>query len=194
MCVCVCVRACVRACVCVCFTAVHKIIKCLSNHSCFSVKAHDHIPWFQSFLAWFSKLFSEDFPGYSFPKIPHSFCCSVTWNGPSLFYRNAIYLLLTSPYFSAPKLPCKQDDLAALFLYYYSCFPIWNALSILVFKTTQVVANSKLFISKLNHSNYLYQPFTSVYWVGQKVQLCFPIRCYRKTWTNFLANPINRMR
>ena len=28
------------------------------------------------------------------------------------------------------------------------------------------------------------------YWIGQKVHLRFPIRCYDKTQTNFLANPI----
>ena len=29
-----------------------------------------------------------------------------------------------------------------------------------------------------------------IYWVGQKVCLDFSIRCYGKTWINFLANPI----
>ena len=31
------------------------------------------------------------------------------------------------------------------------------------------------------------------YWVGQKVHSGFSIRCYRKTQTKLLANPINRM-
>ena len=29
-----------------------------------------------------------------------------------------------------------------------------------------------------------------MYWVGQKIHLGFPVRCYRKTQTNFLVNPI----
>ena len=29
-----------------------------------------------------------------------------------------------------------------------------------------------------------------MYWVGQKVHLGFSLRCYGKTWTNLLANPI----
>ena len=32
------------------------------------------------------------------------------------------------------------------------------------------------------------------YWVGQKVHSGFSVRCYRKTWTNFLANPIETTR
>ena len=29
------------------------------------------------------------------------------------------------------------------------------------------------------------------YWVGQKVCSGFPVRCYGKTWMNFLPNPID---
>ena len=32
---------------------------------------------------------------------------------------------------------------------------------------------------------------TEKHWIGQKVHLGFSMRCYRKTWMNFLANPIN---
>ena len=28
------------------------------------------------------------------------------------------------------------------------------------------------------------------YWVGQKARSCFFVRCYGKTLTNFLANPM----
>ena len=55
-------------------------------------------------------------------------------------------------------------------------FPHLNAFSTFIFKTNQVLANSKLFISKLNHSsiNYLYQPFTSIYGLVKKFNYVFP--------------------
>ena len=69
-----------------------------------------------------------------------------------------------------------------------SMFTCW--ISLKTFNQSTFLSTSHVLMNDMVPSWYGHHPLLWTYWAGRKVHSGFPIRCYRKTQMNLLANPI----